>query len=26
MQIKWLLIALEDLAQAGEYIAQYNPG
>ena len=25
MQIKWLLIALEDLAQAGEYIAQYNP-
>ena len=25
MQIKWLLIALEDLEQAGEYIARYNP-
>ena len=26
MQVRWLLIALEDLEQAGQYIVQSNPG
>ena len=26
MRARWLLIALEDLEQAGQYIAQSNPG